>query len=63
MSQQTDPHIRQARKIAADHGMYVTDKGDHYRLFRKAERPIYLGMRANPSAMLTLVKRCATSKS
>ena len=54
--------FREAQQIATDHGMFVVDKGDRFLLFRKAERPIFLGMRASPSALRSFVSRCAASK-
>lgn len=52
--------FKEARQIAADHNMFVVDKGDHYQLFRKApDKNVYLGKRSDASAFRTFVSRCA----
>lgn len=50
----------EARQIAADHNMFVVDKGNRFLLYRKTPaRPVFLGMRTNASALRSLVCRCA----
>lgn len=54
--------FREAQQLAADNGMFVVDKGDRFLLYRKAERPVYLGMRSSASALRALVSRCAATR-
>lgn len=54
--------FKEAQSIAAEHNMFVVDKGDRFLLYRKAERPAFLGQRNSPAALRTLVLRCATTK-
>lgn len=54
--------FREAQLIAKDHGMFVVDKGDLFLLYRKAERPVFLGKRSSAEALHSLVTRCATTK-
>ena len=54
--------FKEAQQLAIDHGMFVIAKGDRFLLFRKAERPIYLGMRGSVSGLHSFVSRCATTK-
>lgn len=55
--------FREARQIAADHNMFVVDKGDHYQLYRKTPvRPVYLGKRSDAAAFRSFVSRCANFK-
>lgn len=54
--------FREAQQIASDHGMFVVDKGDRFLLYRKADRPIYLGMRTSASTLRSFVTRCAKAR-
>jgi len=54
---------KEARRIAADHNMFVVDKGSRYLLYRKTPtQAVYLGMRSDPSALRSFVCRCANFK-
>lgn len=55
--------FREARQIAADHNMFVVDKGNHYLLYRKApDKNVYLGKRSDAAAFRSFVCRCANFK-
>lgn len=55
--------FKEARQIAADHNMFVVDKGDQFLLYRKTPtRPVYLGMRSNAAAFRSFVCKCADFK-
>lgn len=54
--------FKQAQIIAREHNMFVVDKGDLFLLYRKADRPVFLGKRSTPAALRTLVTRCAATK-
>ena len=55
--------FKEARQIAADHNMFVVDKGGRFLLYRKAPaRPVYLGMRADVAAFRSFVCKCANFK-
>lgn len=51
--------FREAQIIAAEHNMYVVDKGDAFLLYRKAERPVYIGRRSTVEALHSMVSRAA----
>ena len=55
--------FKEARQIAADHNMFVVDKGGRFLLYRKTPaRPVYLGMRADAAAFRSFVCKCANFK-
>ena len=55
--------FKEARQIAADHNMFVVDKGDRFLLYRKTPaRPVYLGMRSDAVAFRSFVSKCAKFK-
>lgn len=51
--------FREAQTIAAEHNMFVVDKGSAFLLYRKAERPVFIGKRSSASALRTLVCNAA----
>jgi len=54
--------FKEAQQLAIDHGMFVVDKGDHFLLYRKAGRPVFLGMRTSAAGLRIFVARCATTQ-
>lgn len=52
--------LKEARRNATAHGMFVVDKAGAYVLYRKtAVRLVYLGQRSTPAALRSFVSRCA----
>lgn len=63
MPKPTIDHLKEARRIAHAAGLFISQKGDGFRLFRKTDvRPAYLGKRSSAVALCTFVKRCAVPK-
>lgn len=55
--------FKEARQIAADHNMFVVDKGGRFLLYRKTPtRPVFLGQRTDVAAFRSFVCRCANFK-
>lgn len=50
--------VKEAMKIARDHGCYVIEKGDRYLVYRKTPaRPVFLGYRTTPEALRAFVRK------
>lgn len=50
--------LKEAKRIAADHGCIVSEKGGKYLVYRKTPmRPVYLGSRGTPEALRAFVCR------
>lgn len=63
MPKPTIDHLKEARRIADAAGLFISEKGDEFRLFRKTDvRPAYLGKRTSAAGLCTFVKRCAVTK-
>lgn len=55
--------LQDAQRIARAHNMFLVSKGTQFLLFRRTpSRPVFLGARADASAIRSLVSRCATTK-
>lgn len=54
---------KEARQIAADNNMIVSEKGGRYSLYRKTSmRPVWLGSRTDIGEFRRFVERCAGRK-
>lgn len=69
MARQHSPlqQFREAKQIAADYGMFVSEKPNagkpNYLLYRRqGERPVYLGRSSTAAGLRRLVCRCANIK-
>jgi len=63
MPKPTIDHLKEARSIAHAAGLFISEKSDGFRLFRKTDvRPAYLGKRTSAAALRSFVQRCAGSK-
>lgn len=51
--------FREAQTIAAEHDMYVVEKGGVFLLFRKAERPVFVGKRSSVENLRSMVCKAA----
>jgi len=55
-------HLRDAEQIARAHNMFVLNRGEQFLLYRRTRtRPVFLGARADASALRSLVSRCAST--
>lgn len=55
--------FHEAKQIAKDSGMFITDKHDEYFLYRQMDvRPVFLGKRRSVDGIRQLVVKCAGQK-
>lgn len=55
--------FKEARQIAADNNMFISEKGGRYSLYRKTPaRHIWLGSRSDIGDFRRFVERCAGKK-
>lgn len=54
--------FKEALTIAAEHNMFVVDKGDSFLLYRKATRPVFIGKRSSTEALRRMVISAAGIK-
>lgn len=62
MSRQHSPQqqFKEAKQIAADHGLYVVEKAGKYLLYRRnPQKPIYLGARSSAQSLRSFVCKIA----
>lgn len=62
MTRQHSPlqQFKEAQQLAADHGMFVVDKGTQFLLYRKMPtRNVFLGKRNSAAAFRLFVEQCA----
>lgn len=65
MARHHDPvqQLKEARQIAKDYNMFITEKGDRFNVFRiTPSRPVYLGSRGTPGTLRSFVEHCAYGK-
>ena len=62
MPKQSADYLKEARRIARDAGLLITNMGAGFKLYRKTPaRVVFLGSRSSASGICSLVKRCAGS--
>ena len=50
--------VREARRIAEDHGCRVSERGGKYRVYRVTTgAPVYLGARSSPAGLRAFICR------
>lgn len=55
--------FKEARQIAADHGLFIVEKSGRFSVYRKTPaRPVYLGLRTDAADLRAFVARCAGFK-
>ena len=47
----------EAKRIAQANGCFVIEKADKYLVFRKTDKPTYVGARATPEALRSFVRK------
>lgn len=55
--------FKEARQIAAENNMFISEKGGTYSLYRKTPvRPVWLGSRKDVGEFRRLVERCVGNR-
>ena len=47
--------LKEAKKIAQDHGCFVAEKGGKFLVYRNCHTPVFIGARGTPEALRTFV--------
>lgn len=63
MPKSPDEYLKEARQVARNAGLLITNMGAGFKLYRKTPaRVVFLGSRSSASSLCALVKRCAVAK-